>query len=258
MKQELSYYRKRIIVGMIIFGILALGVIPIFTIYMGVQKDPFTITFSEMGNLSASRHLLFILWTVLFSASFASFVGYLLMLTRNTQSKIRKFVSFATIILILGNIFPFVPDLLPKLAGLHNIFVQTSSICLAVILMLFTLTLKATYSMLFKKALTFVLCIWMTMIVLIIAFGPASITTMTGTIVAGVFLFTVLVWLYQEDKFDPVQSLKEKDALHAREDAEKLWKRAEHALEEYLKLEAAARRASLEADEVERISKYKR
>lgn len=252
--EKLSNYRKRIIGGLILYGILSLGVIPIFTLYMGTQDNVLTVSMSAMGNTSNSMHVLFIVWTLVFCGYFASFVGYLLMLTKNTHSKIRWFVSFATVVLIIGNIFPFLPEIFPGLAGMHNLFAQISSISLAVILMLFTLTLRNSYSVLFKKALVFVLIIWAMLIALMGIFGTRSITEMSGILIAGVFLFVVLIWLYKEDTFDPVQSLKEKDAIEAVEEAKKLAKRAEQAKKEYLKLEAEARKAAIEAEEVVKVA----
>ncbi len=252
--EKLSQYRRRIVGGLIVYGILSLGIIPIFTLYMGTQDNILTVSMSAMGNTSTGMHVLFIVWTLVFCGYFASFVGYLLMLTKNTHSRIRGFVTFATVVLIIGNIFPFLPEIFPGFAGLHNLFAQISSISLAVILMLFTLTLRNHYSVLFKKALVFVLIIWVMLIALMGIFGTLSITEMSGIIIAGIFLFTVLVWLYKEDTFDPVQSLKENDAQEAMEEADKLQKRAEQAKKEYLKLEAAARKAKIEAEEVVKIA----
>ncbi|MEG0703238.1 MAG: hypothetical protein RR449_06670 [Christensenella sp.] len=255
-KHEISSYRKRIIGGLIGYGILSLGVIPIFTIWLGTRSDPFSMSMSAMGNANGGMHFLFIIWTILFCSYFASFVGYLLMLTKNTHSKIRFIVSLATLALIFGNIVPFLPDVLPGFTWFHNFCAQFSSVSLAIILMLFTLTLRNHYSALFKKALVFVLIIWATMIALMAILNVTSFTEMTGIIIAGVFLFTVLVWLYKEDTFDPVQSLKENDALEAVENAKKLSKKADAAKKEYVKLEAEARRAKIEADESVRQAKH--
>lgn len=257
MSKKVSSYRRRIVGGMILYGILTLCVIPILTISAGTQNNILEVSMSAMGNSSAASRALFLTWTIVFVVTFASLTGYLLMLTKNTRSKIRWLVTFATVVLVIGNIVPFIPDVFPKMAGMHNLFAQISSISLAIVLMLFTLTLRKTYSIIFKRSLIFVLIIWAVMIGLTTIFGAASITTMSGTMVAGIFMFVVLVWLYMDDKFDPVQSLKEKDASEATEEADKLWKRAEQARNEYLKLEAAARKARIEAEEASRIARYK-
>ncbi len=241
---------------MIIYGILSLGLIPVFTLYMGTQDNILTVSMSAMGNTSVSMHLLFVVWTLIFCGYFASFMGYLLMLTKNTHSKIRGFVTFATVVLIVGNIFPFLPETLPGFAELHNLFAQISSVSLAVTLMLFTLTLRNHYSILFKKALIFVLIIWAMLIALMAVFGTRSITEMSGIIIASIFLFCVLTWLYKEDAFDPVQSLKEKDVYEAQEAADKLEKRMVQAKKEYLKLEAEARRARITAEEAAKVARH--
>ena len=61
-----------------------------------------------------------------------------------------------------------------------------------------------------------------------------------------------------EDTFDPVQSLKDSDAEEAVKRAQKLSRKAEAAKKEYLKLEAAARRAKIEAEEACRVAKHKK
>lgn len=252
----MSNYRRRLVGGLILYGILSLGLIPVFTLYMGTQDNILTVSMSAMGNTSVSMHLLFVVWTIVFCVYFASFMGYLLMLTKNTHSKIRGFVTFATVVLVVGNIFPFLPETLPGFAELHNLFAQISSVSLAVTLMLFTLTLRNHYSILFKKALVFVLIIWAMLIAQMSIFGTKSITEMSGIIVASVFLFCMLLWLYREDAFDPVQSLKEKDVYEAKETADKLEKRVAQLKKEYLKMEADARRARIKAEEVAKIAKH--
>ena len=56
----------------------------------------------------------------------------------------------------------------------------------------------------------------------------------------------------------PVQSLKDSDAEEAVEAAQKLSRKAEAAKKEYLKLQAAARRAKIEAEEACRVAKHKK
>jgi len=254
-EKKLSHYKRRLTSGLIWYGFLSLGLVPVFTLMMGTKANIFTTSMSAMGNAGGGTHLWFILWTIVFCAVFSSFIGYLLMLTRNTHSKVRILVYFAVAVLIFGNIIPFLPDTFPGFAWLHNFCAQISSISLAVTLMLFTLTLRNHYSQLFKKALVFVLIIWVVLIALMGLFGTKSITEMSGILLACVFLFTVLIWLYQENTFDPVLSLQEFDTANALEEAEKLEKRAKEAKEEYLKLEAKARNARIAAEEAAYLAK---
>lgn len=258
MKDEMSKYRRRLFGGLIFYGIFSLGIIPAFTLIMGTKDNILTTSMSAMGNASSSMHFWFIIWTIVFCAYFAGFMGYLLMLTKNTHSKIRGFVYFAIAVLIVGNFFPFLPETFPGFSSLHNFCAQISSISLAVSLMLFALTLRNSYSLIFKKALVFVLVIWIVLVALMGLLGTKSLTEMTGIILAGIFLFTVLVWLYREDTFDPVQSLKDSDAEEAVERACRLSKKVEATKKEYLKLEAELRRAKIEAEEACRIAKHKK
>ena len=97
MKDEMSKYRRRLFGGLIFYGIFSLGIIPFFTLIMGTKDNILTTSMSAMGNTSGNMHFWFIIWTIVFCAYFASFMGYLLMLTKNTHSKIRGFVYFATV-----------------------------------------------------------------------------------------------------------------------------------------------------------------
>ena len=256
MKNESFAYRWRLTGGIILYAGLSLAVIPVFTLIMGTQDNILLVSMSAMGNASGNMRFWVILWTIVFCAYFAGFMGYLLMLTRNTHSKIRGFVYFAIAVLIVGNIIPFLPETFPGFAQLHNFCAQISSVSLAVSLMLFALTLRNSYTVLFKKTLIFVLIIWAVLIALMSLFGTRSITEMTGIILASVFLFVTLVRLHKEDDFDLIQSLKERDAQQAEEEAEKLAKRAEAVKKEYLKLEGEARRARIMADEAARLAKH--
>ncbi len=255
MKKGLQNYQKRVKGALVWYGVLALGVVPIFTLLMGTKDNILTTSMSAMGNADGGIHLMFIIWTILFCAVFTSFVGYILILTKNTHSKIRILIYIAVAVLIFGNILPFLPETFPGFAELHNFCAQISSISLAVVLMLLALTLHKWYPEVFKKAVTFVLVIWAVLVTLMALFGTKSITEMAGILLACVYLFAVAVWLMRTKDFDAVESLKQYDATQAEEEADKLEKRAAEAKDEYLKLEAKARRARIEAMEMVRQAK---
>ena len=80
---------------------------------MGNKDNILTTSMSAMGNTSGNMHFWFIIWTIVFCAYFASFMGYLLMLTKNTHSKIRGFVYFAIVVLIRGISSRFCPRHFP-------------------------------------------------------------------------------------------------------------------------------------------------
>ncbi len=250
-------YKYRLKTALIWYGALSLIVVPLFTLIMGLQDNIFTVSMSAMGNTGGWVHLFFIIWTITFCAYFSSFMGYLLMLTQNTHSRIRILVFIATIVLIFGNLMPFLPNEFPMAAELHNVCAQISSISLAVTLMLLALTLHKYYPEVFKKAIVFVLIIWTVLVVQMSLFGTVSFTEMSGIILACIFLFTVARWLFKTKDFDimAVESIKDFDAEQALEEVEKLEKKTAEAKEEYMKLEIKLRRARTEAIEKARMSK---
>ncbi len=248
-------YNKRMRSSIIFWGILALGVIPVLTLLVGTQDNVLTTSMSAMGSSSGLSFVLFVIWTIAFCVFFASMVGYILMLTRNNKSKVRKFVYFAVGVLIFGNVMPFVPDVLPGFAALHDFCAKISSVTLAVSIMLLALTFRKHYRKLFWRSFVFVLIIWTVLIVMMGTFSTKSITEMTALILGSVFLFTVLVWLYKENAVDAEDALLQNDAMTAEEQAVSLEKRAKAAYDEYLKLDNDARRARLYADEYARIVK---
>ena len=121
MKNESFAYRWRLTGRILLYAVLSLAVIPVFTLIMGTQDNILLVSMSAMGNTSGNMHFWFILWTIVFCAYFAGFMGYLLMLTRNTHSKIRGFVYFAIAVLIVGNIIPFLPETFPGFAQPHAV-----------------------------------------------------------------------------------------------------------------------------------------
>ncbi|MEG0251805.1 MAG: hypothetical protein RR580_06475 [Christensenellaceae bacterium] len=257
MNSNLSNYKKRLISGMIVYGIFALGIVPVFTLIMGTHANILTESMSAMGSMSG-MHVWFILWTIIFCVFFSSFVGYILILTKNTHSKIRILVYIATAMLVFGNILPFIPDEFPMMMYIHNFCAQISSISLAIIIVLLSLTMRKYYPSLFKKSLIFALCIWGILLTMISLFGTVSLTEMTSIILGSIYLFTVLVWLYKQENFDPVESLKDFDASNAMEEVKRLEKKAAEAKEEYISLEKKAHQARTEAEELIRAAKRHR
>lgn len=254
MERNLTNYQRRVDMTLKAY-VVAACVVTVFTLFMGTRDNVLTTSMSAMGNTGRPMHLAFIVWTIVFCGYFGSIVGFILILTQNTKSKIRIFVYIAAGIMIFGDIMPFVPAEHPIAARLHDLCAQISSIALAVTLMLLALTIVRLYPEVFKKALFWVLLLWGALLAFMGLFGTKAITEMIGIIGGSLYLVVFAGWIVKAEQFDASQALSSSDAEQAEEEARRLEKRARELEEEYLRAETKARHARLAADELRRIER---
>lgn len=254
MERNLANYQHRVDMAQKAYTIIGCFVIA-FTLYMGTHGDVFTTSMSAMGNTGTGMHITFVIWTIVFCVYFGSIVGFILILTRNTRSRIRTFVYIAAAIMTFGDIMPFVPTEHPVAAWLHNTCAQIASVSLAVTLMLLALTIRRLFPEVFKKALFLVIMFWIVLLGLMGLFGTKAITEMTGIIGGILYLIVLAHWIVKAEQFDASAALSSSDAQQADEEATRLEKRARELEEEYMKAEMKARHARIAADELRRIER---
>lgn len=222
----------------------------VLTLWEGTQANILTTSMSAMGNASGPSHVLFLVWTIVFCAYFASLTGFMLVITQNRGSILRKFVYVAVAIMIFGDLMPFVPDVHPISSWLHDVCAQIASVGLCIALMLMALSIMRTYQDVFRKAIVGVLIIWGVLLGLMSIFGTKAITEMTGIIGGSVFLYMFVWWIQKATTFNASEALSAHDAHEAEEEATKLEKKASELQEEFLRAQTKARQARIVADEL--------
>ena len=247
-----SNYKKRMISLLWAFGVSSLIIIPVFTLYLGIHGNPLTTPLSAIGNRSGMRAY-FLTWTVIICAFYSSMIFALIVLTKNTRAKILRILIFiSTWILVAANLIPFLPDRFPFLATLHRDGTRISVVILAFTLLLFTFTFRNYYPKLFKKTLIFLLCLLFVLLQLYIFFEASWITEAIGVVGSGIFLFTVLFWLYKENNFDAEDVLQTYDLNVAEKEVLRLENRTKQAYDEYIKLNETSRIALVEYQELKK------
>ena len=239
-------YQKKLKKALLWYGLFALWLIPVYTVKLATKADLLEYSISFVGNSLGHRQSL-ILWTVMSGVFFASFVGYLLVLTRNTASSAKKLIYVASGMLILSNLIPFLPEQFPKLAQYHSFFAMASSLMLAVTLFVFVWALRKFDRRVFKKSMRLLLLVVSISGALMMAFGVNSLLEVVAIWSVCLFMFIELVWLLRADGFDGVQVLREVDAHKAVEEAKKLQRRAQKAQDDADELHAMAKKARQEA-----------
>ncbi len=185
---------------LILYGIFALVVIPVFTIIMGTLANCFEKSMSYMGNFYGNN-IVFVIWTLVFCQFLTSIFKQVLMVSRNEKSKIMILVHLAANTMLIANVIPYNPEVNQFFAELHVFLARVSSVCLVMSLIFLTLMLQKTFPTVFKRALAYVLVAWTALMWLFSFMDAVSFTEMLTIICASVLLFLVLFWLYEKRNF---------------------------------------------------------
>lgn len=252
MERRRTNYAGRVATALKLYTVWCVVVIAM-TLYAGTRDNVLLVSMSAMGNMSQSSYLFFIAWTVVFCAYFGSLTGFILILTQRARSRIRGFVYLAVGIMIFGDISPFVPDVHPFWAFVHNTCAQISSLSLAFSLMLLTLTVRHAYPRVYRRALIWVIVIWCFLLAGMSLIGTKALTEIMGIVGGSVFLLVFAHDIAKQEQFDASVALSASDAQEAEEEAAKLEKRAQELHEEYVQAEQKAQHARLEAQLLRRL-----
>ena len=250
-----SNYKRRMHILLCVFGILSILIIPIFTLFLAINGNPFTTPLSTIGNRPGMRGL-FLFWTATMSAYYSGLVFTLIILTKNTRAKLlRWLILVSTWILLVTNLVPFLPDRFPILARIHSNGAKISVLLLSFTLLFFTISFRNFYPKLFKKTLAFLICFLFGMLQLYLFFSSSWITEASSVVGSSIFLFTVLFWLYKENNFDAEDVLHSYDINLAEKEIKRLESRAKQAYDEYIKFNELSRIALMEFQELKKINK---
>ena len=227
-KNVLGKYQKKLWMGIIIYSLFALLVVPIYTFLLAGQDNPLQYSISIIGNAQGNRHFL-ICWTVLSGGFFVCFLYYLLLLTKNRHCPAKFAVCVASSALIACNLIPFVPNQYPRLAQYHNFLALSASWLLAWTLFVFVISLKKFDRTIYQKAMgLFILCA-LSCGVPFFTYGVNGFLEAMCILMVCLFLFFVLLLMLKSDAFEGANALLYADAEKHKRRAEKWEKRAMRA-----------------------------
>ena len=192
-------YQQRMKILVWVFGLLSLIAVPAFTIYLGSHGSPFKFSLSTIGNRPENRTI-FLVWTIALCAYFSSIIFALVVLTENAHAHtLRVLILVSTWLLLVTNLIPFLPEKSPILAHIHTYIAVISTLLLILTLLMLTFTFRNYYPKLFQKSLASFLTFLSVIVILYLFFDVKWITEGTCIIGAGIFLFSVMIWLYKEN-----------------------------------------------------------
>jgi len=207
-KQGQERYARRLRRISLIYGVLAIFIIPIYTVLYATKADLITQNMSIIGG-SMGGYRALVLWGVLSALFYLGFTLYLFMLTRFTNPRVRRMLFAGCAMLIFTVILPFVPEVWPRAAQLHNILAMAAPIVIILTLYFFVFYLARCDRAVYKKALTALNTIVMVSALLLFATGTSGLLEVVVTVAMCGFLFMLLVWLAHSEKLDLLEAMQE-------------------------------------------------
>ena len=192
----------------LLYGAMALFVIPVYTLLYAAKAELITGNMSMVGGMMGGYNGL-VLWGVISGLFYLGFTLYLFMLTRFTDPKVRRMLFAGCAMLICTVILPFVPEVWPRAAQLHNILAMAAPILIILTQYFFVFYLRRCDWAVYKKALASLNAIVLVSGLLLFATGASGLLEVVVTTLMCGFLFMLLVWLAHSEKIDMVEAMRD-------------------------------------------------
>jgi hypothetical protein len=261
-------YKKRIRKAGVLYGLMALVVIPVYTVFFATQADLITKNMSYIGGYMGGYTRLLI-WGIVSALFYLGFSSYLFMLTRFSNARVRRMLLAACAMLVLTVALPFVPEVWPRMAQMHNTFAMLAPVIMVLVMYVFVFYLGKCDRAIYKKALFSLNSLVLVSAILMFFLGASGLLEVIFSVGMCVLLFLLLVWLSHSEQMDVVEIYRQAEARRkAREQAqraEEAARRAEEALKRQVRqaqqaqedVEDALIRAARAALESERLEMEK-
>jgi hypothetical protein len=158
-----------------------------------------------------------VLWGVISGLFYLGFTLYLFMLTRFTDAKVRRMLFAGCAMLIGTVILPFVPEVWPRAAQLHNVLAMAAPILIILTQYFFVFYLGRCDRAVYKKALASLNAIVLVSGLLLFATGASGLLEVVVTTLMCGFLFMLLVWLAHSEKIDMIQAMRDAERYYKNE-----------------------------------------
>ena len=209
-EREDAVYRKKLHKATFMYGLFALLVIPVYTLDYACNASLLKASMSMIGGEQGKLAGL-IVWGVLSAVFFLSFTNYLFMLTRYRNLRVKRLMWVACGLLMAAVFIPFLPEVLPVLSKLHEIFAMTSCILIVITLFIFSYSLQKYDRRIYVRAMIYLTSAVLMSGVVIFLVGVTSLLEVLFTIAMCVFLFLMLVWLSRSKDIDVVKAVQERE-----------------------------------------------
>ncbi|MDD3243999.1 MAG: hypothetical protein PHD32_09785 [Eubacteriales bacterium] len=213
-----SVYAARLRRSVRVFGLFALILIPVYTLLFASRANLLTSTMSIIGNsLGHFRGL--VIWGVCSAVFFLVFTGYLFVLTRFTNRRVARMLLLSCAMLVATVLVPFLPEVMPGWAALHNTLAMAAPVLMVVVMYLFVFYLQKVDRHIYKRAILFLSGVVAASAAVMFLVGISSLLEVVFSLSMCVFLFCLLVWVLRSKKVDAEDALAEaENELHHHSD----------------------------------------
>lgn len=180
------------------YGLLALGMIPLGTLYYAARGD---LLRSNMSRISGTLGLWpgLACWGAATALYFFFFLAHLFSLTGYQRPWGRGLLFASSLCLMLGVAAPFSPERSLPLAQLHNVLAMSACLLSIAALYVFVFSLREKAPAVHRKALI-LLTAWVgTAAGIFLAGGITGLLEVFYTSAASVFLYVLYIWLYRAE-----------------------------------------------------------
>ncbi len=173
----------------IIFGLFSFIVMPVYTLITGANSNVFSVSFSQKATQIQGGYIQLIVWSLVFCAYFAFGVWYILSYSKLKNVAVRLIACLSGVVMIIGNLLPYIPVEYYDMARLHVLLAQFSAFGVGLTLILLPFAFRFQNQIIFRKTLNIVIFLICTAIALSAVFGAASITEIVCVALTCVYLY---------------------------------------------------------------------
>ena len=201
-------YRRRLRRIGIGYSIMALLIIPVYTVLYACRGDLLEENMSAIGA-TAEGYRGLVLWGVISALFYLGFALYLFMLTRFDNGRVRRMLLAGCGMLMATVLLPFAPEVWPQAAQLHNFFAMAAPVVMMLTLYGFVFYLARYDRQVYTRALITLNLLVFLSAVLLLATGTSGLLEVVVTVGMCGYMFMLLVWLGHSEKVDGVGALRD-------------------------------------------------
>ena len=173
---------------------IAIILIPVYAISFGFEQNPFTYTFSMIGN-QFDKMTEFIIWGAVTGGAFVFFIGMLFKQAAYKEKKARRLLIWSNIFLVLCVATPAIREIDPIAHKLHALWGGLFGISLCISIYLFIKHLIATNKNISPKTLMYYNIVVIGSIACYLFFGNTGVFELFFFITLSVLLMVLGRWL---------------------------------------------------------------
>lgn len=201
-------YLRRLKRAGLCYGLLALVIIPIYTILYATRADLITQNMSYIGGYMGGYRGL-VIWGVV-SRVFYPGLHQLPVCINQIYQQARE--AHALCGLRHADYYgaaPFVPEIWPRAAEMHNFFAMLAPIVMVVTMYIFVFYLAKCDRSVYKRALWSLNTMVLISAVLMFLTGSSGLLEVVFSVGMCVLLFMILIWLSHSEHLDLVRAMRQ-------------------------------------------------